>query len=78
MFPEKKNNTKHIGLKYTPCISSGNGADPGTYSLLWLTGNSVVQRVIGNVCSQTHKVLCTMSTSTADKHLRVRIGGPSC
>lgn len=35
-------------------------------------------REIGNVCSQTRDVLCTMSSSTADKHLRVRIGGPNC
>lgn len=74
----EKNNTKHIVLKYTLCISSGNGADLGTYSLLWLTGNCVVQRVIGSVCSQTCEVLCTISTSTEDKHLRVRIGGPNC
>lgn len=37
--PWKKNQTKHIGLKYMQSISSGNGADLGTYSLLWLTGN---------------------------------------
>lgn len=42
-IPWKKINTKHIGLKYMSCISSGNGADLGTYSLPGLTGNSVVQ-----------------------------------
>lgn len=68
---------KHMGMKYILCITNVNGKDLGTYSLLVADKLSVMLRVIGNLCSWIHEVLCTMSTS-ADKNSRVKIGRPNC
>lgn len=68
---------KHMGMKYMLCITTVNGEDLGTYSPLAADKKPVTLRVIGNLCSQIHKVQCTISTS-GDKHMRVKIGGPNC
>lgn len=67
------------GMKYMLCITNVNGKDVGTYSPLVADKelSFVMLGVIGNLCSQILEVLCTMST-LADKHLRVKTGGPNC